>query len=245
MPRVSTSIFLWTACVILLWAGTACREAPQPALDDPSGTPNALFPVEQNDRWGYITRDGRLAIEPQYDRAYRFVDNRALIRRDGRFGFIDTTGSTVIPAEYADAWHFSEGLAPVQRDSLWGFIDRSGDMAVDPQFNLAPSVVEETQHNPTYRRTRIDGQVGYRNAEGSLVIPPAFDQAWYFSEGRARIRTDGKWGYIDRSGEVVVPPRFEQAWDVRNGLARVRLPDGRMGYVTRAGTLVWPPDAAD
>ena len=203
-------------------------------------TASALFPVPTDSAWGYINRDGTLVIEPQFDRAWRFTNGRALIRDGTRFGYIDTTGAVVIEPRFADAWHFSEGLAPVQTDSLWGFINRSGALVVDPQFDLVPGVLEDHPSDGPYRRANVNGRYGFRDANGDLTIEAQFEQAWHFSEGRARVKQDGRWGFIDRSGTVVIAPRFKQAWDVRNGLARVVLDDGTVGYVDRNGTLVWP-----
>jgi hypothetical protein len=227
MSRLCRRLLCGGAIAALLLLFAACREAPQPALD-----PQALFPVEQNGQWGYVTGTGRLAIAPQFDRAYRFVDNRALVRTDERFGFIDTTGAVVIPARYAAAGHFSNGRAPVRPDSLWGFVDRAGDLAIPPRFGLSAQA------------GGVFGATGRGEAD-TVLVPPAVGEAPYFAEGRARIRTDGAWGFIDRSGAVVVPPRYTRAWSFRDGRARVRLADGRMGYVTPAGALVWPSGAGN
>jgi hypothetical protein len=29
--------------------------------------PSGLFPVQQNGKWGFINRDGKIVIEPQFD----------------------------------------------------------------------------------------------------------------------------------------------------------------------------------
>ena len=212
---------------LLLIVLSACREAPQPALN-----PQALFPVEVDDQWGYVTATGRLAIAPRFERADRFVDNRARIRTDGRFGFIDTTGSVVIPPAFPDAGRFSDGRAPVQQDSLWGFVDRTGTLVVPPRFGLdgRPSglALPDTAH-----------QQATSHRADTLLVPSSGRQ--HFPAGRARIRTDGRWGFINRDGAVVISPRFAYAWPFQNGRARVRLSNGRMGYVTPAGSLVWPP----
>ena len=34
----------------------------------------ALFPVEQNGKWGYIDKTGRMVIEPQFDRTWDFSE---------------------------------------------------------------------------------------------------------------------------------------------------------------------------
>ena len=240
-------------CCLLLVGGwlllTGCRERTQPALpgsassastSDASSTP-ALFPVRQDSLWGYIDRQGRSVMDPQFDRAWRFSGDRALIRKNGRYGFIDTTGTVAIKPQYADAWHFSDGVAPVQKDSLWGFVNPTGEIVVAPQFDLAPGVVEEGAPSDTaFRRARVDGQYGYRNEDGEIVIEPQFEQAWTFSDGRARVMKNGRWGYVNRQGQLVIDPRFARAWDFRGGLARVELADGRLGYIDTTGTLVWP-----
>ena len=223
-------------CVLLLGL-VSCASPSSPSGDDSA----TLFPVQRDSLWGFIDRSGRVAIEPQFDRAWHFSDGRALVRIDEQYGYIDSTGARVIAPRFRDAWHFSDGLAPVQRDSLWGFIDRSGSEVVDARFDLAPGVLEETPADSAYRRARVEGQYGYRTADDSLVIAPRFEQAWSFSEGLARVRQDGQWGFINREGQIVIEPQFEHAWDFRNGLARVQTSDGTLGYVDRQGTRVWPP----
>ena len=132
-------------------------------------------------------------------------------------------------------------MAPVQKDSLWGFVNPTGEIVVAPQFDLAPGVVEEGAPSDTaFRRARVDGQYGYRNEDGEIVIEPQFEQAWTFSDGRARVMKNGRWGYVNRQGQLVIDPRFARAWDFRGGLARVELADGRLGYIDTTGTLVWP-----
>jgi WG containing repeat len=58
---------------------------------------------------------------------------------------------------------------------------------------------------------RINGQFGYIDARGDVVIAPAFDLAGEFHAGLAQIRTGDKTGVIDRTGKIVVPPMFGRA----------------------------------
>lgn len=202
-----------------------CREVSQPAFD---GVEGPLYPVEQDGEWGYITRAGSLAIEPQYNEAGPFVDGRALVRQDEGYGFIDARGQVVIPTRFAAARSFSNGLAPVRPDSLWGFIDRDGTMVIPPQFALG--------RDTSNRVAPSQGPAGPLRLAPSAPAPPS-----YFSANRARVERNREWGYIDRDGNVAVPPQFTEARAFRNGLARVRFADGEMGYVTPSGTPVWPP----
>ena len=206
-----------------------CREVSQPALD----ATGPLFPVEQEGAWGYITRTGDLAIEPQFDQAYRFFESRALVRENGKYGFIDTSGTFAISPTYAAAGPFSQGLAPVRPDSLWGFVDRSGTMVIAPQFAMTARGLVP---NPDSTEGRRSAQRTGPPRIAAPATPPS-----YFSESYARVKQNGDWGYLDRRGNVAISPQFAAAGDFRNGLARVRLRNGEMGYVTPAGTRVWPP----
>lgn len=230
MPRSPWTVVLLLGVAVLLLVA-ACREVSQPALDTTGGS-EILVPVEREGAWGYSTGNGRIAIEPTYERAYRFVNDRALVRRDGAYGFIDANGTLVIPATFAEAGPFSDGLAPVRPDSLWGFIDRTGTMVVEPQFHLSPSALD--------RGPAVDPLPAVDSIGPTLIPSPRPPS--YFSENRARIRRDGQWGYVDRTGTTVIPPRFARAGAFRDGLARVEFVDGATGYVRPDGTVVWPPD---
>lgn len=227
----SLPFLLLVAAVVL---GTAaCRKVSQPALDEPLAE-RALFPVQVDGDWGYMTRDGEMALRPRFDRAYRFVNGRALIRQGDRYGFADTSGSVVIPPSFARAWHFSKGMAPVRRDSLWGFIDRSGTMVVRPTFTRIAGIPEKGRPPP------LDETASTADVS-ALLVPPPHTPPPYFSQRRTRIRTDDGWGYADRQGRVRIVPRFAQAWAFRDGLARVRFDEHEMGYVAHDGSVVWPP----
>ena len=229
------AVVLLPALAAVLVLG-ACRDVSQPALDD-SEEPDVLVPVEREGAWGYVTGDGRLAIEPQYDRAYRFVDDRALVRQNGRYGFIDPNGTLIIPPTFSEAGAFSGGLAPVRPDSLWGFIDRAGTMIVAPRFRLASTVAAPLPSADSLAR-------GPSDSTRPALVPPEGPTS-YFSENRARIWQGGHWGYVDRAGRTVVPPRFARAGRFRDGLARVQFNDSTRGYIRTDGTVVWPPSRAN
>ncbi len=62
-----------------------------------------LFPIEQNKKWGYIDRDGKTVIPPQFEFAEEFSEGLALVQLNGKWGFIDASGTLVIDARYSSA----------------------------------------------------------------------------------------------------------------------------------------------
>lgn len=65
------------------------------------------------------------------------------------------------------------------------------------------------------------GKFGYADPLGKSRIPPRYDGADRFSEGRARVLLNGRFGFIDTSGALVIPARFAWASTFRGGYASV------------------------
>src|SRR5438477_6263372 len=58
--------------------------------------------------------------------------------------------------------------------------------------------------------------------DGHYVVPPTWNAAGQFHEGRAAVSVDRKWGFIDMAGRLVVPLRYDTASiGYREGIARM------------------------
>jgi hypothetical protein len=95
----------------------------------------------------------------------------------------------------------------------------------------------------------VSGKDGFINADGTIVIEPAFEKAYPFSDGLAAVQKDGVWGFIDTKGRVVIEPRFIMVGLFSDGLASFqekRFTDS-WGYIDKAGKVVIEPqfDCAD
>jgi hypothetical protein len=136
-----------------------------------------LTPVEQNGKWGYADKDGKIVIKPQFTRAHRFSEGLALVWTGGipltdpvvtsfvNMGYIDGTGHWVIHSRYEYCFYddFLEGLAPFRQQSRkWGYIDLSG----------------------------------------KIVVRPRFDWAGGFSNGIAPVLLDSKCAHVDKTGKI-------------------------------------------
>lgn len=78
---------------------------------------------------------------------------------------------------------------------------------------------------------------GYRNFNYESIIPPRFDEAYFFKEGLARVVYRGKTGWIDQSGEFVIAPQYKAGRNFNSGLAMVLL-DGKWGAIDSDGETV-------
>ncbi len=85
-----------------------------------------------------------------------------------------------------------------------------------------------------------NGKWGYWNEEKRIIIPPTFERAESFFEGRAAVTVDGKWGFINSSGKLVIPARYDWAMYFSEGLAPVKV-GKKWGYIDRTGELIITP----
>jgi hypothetical protein len=123
-----------------------------------SRDPDELIPEQRVGKWGFVSPDGKVAVDFQYDGLQGFSEGLAAVQVGGRWGFVDRAGRLVIPAEFEDAWAspleagtmgagrcnvarggppigpFKEGVAAVYKDGSWRFIDAKGRSAIPGQF---------------------------------------------------------------------------------------------------------------
>jgi len=230
--------------------------------EEPAAEP--LFPVKQNDKWGYIDRNGTIVIKPQFGFADGFQDGLARINvggdwfladygDGGKWGYIDRSGEVVIKAQFDQAEPFCEGMAWVcigdDETAKVGFINRTGEFAFTENENLQFERYDCFSEGllPAY----VDGTCAYVDTNGKAVFfCPRFLSTDTFSEGFARVTLDrlvpGRThGYIDTSGHVVIRPRFNYASWFSEGLAAVLVgrqnQDGKYGYIDKKGNWVIRP----
>src|ERR1051325_6304352 len=93
-----------------------------------------LFRVQRLDKWGYMTRAGRVVIPPQFRNAKDYFDGLAAVQLGEKWGYIKESGEFAIPASFDAASNFKEDRASVTVNDLVGLIDRSGAFIVPPRF---------------------------------------------------------------------------------------------------------------
>lgn len=67
-----------------------------------------------------------MTISFQYEHAYAFHENLAVVKIGGKWGYIDKSGTIVIPGQFDMAKKFTNGLAAVIIENKIGYIDEKG-----------------------------------------------------------------------------------------------------------------------
>lgn len=135
-------------------------------------------------RWGYIDRDGKMAIEPQFDDAWNFHEGLAAVKVEWARGYIDREGKYIVEPRYQYAGPFRDGRARVMLDDVWEFIDRKGNRTGEAEpVKMEDDAVPTEQPTPTAKGKKY----GYTDKDGNFVIKPKFIQAGPFSDGLAAV----------------------------------------------------------
>lgn len=192
-------------------------------------------------RYGFIARDGSVAIPARYSWAYGFTEGLAAVceEKTGLFGFIDVSGKMVISPSFSCVGCFSEGLAwacPPDRDD-WGVIDRTGAWVAQPKFEEIGTFKEGIAQAKLGDRTHVIDSRGC-----SIFIGQEQGILSTTSEGMMCVRVGGLWGYIDTSGKLALPAVYDLAGPFSDGLARV-LFEGQQAFIDHAGKIVFRPEA--
>lgn len=102
---------------------------------------NGLALFRTNGHYGYLKRNGQVAIKPSFDIAFSFENGYACvgekINGEVKFGCINTDGILVIPYIYDSYFFFENGIALVSKDEKIGLIDVYGNSSFLTNTNQA------------------------------------------------------------------------------------------------------------
>jgi hypothetical protein len=205
------------------------------------------FKRQDENAWGYLDRNGDVAIEPAFSEAYPFSEGLAAVNTSfassssESWGYVDRDGNLAVEPQYHGARRFSEGLAPVLIGGFvsgqWGYIDASGTMEIEPRFDEGLPFSEGLAAVDTLQG--FDNSYGYINRNGELVIDDQYLLAREFVHGRAPVAIvdEENWAFIDQQGNPVSRERWGFAEPYRGPLARVSEDAGSPGFGHTGGAM--------
>jgi hypothetical protein len=85
-----------------------------------------LYPISENDLWGYADEDGELEIQYQFEEVTFFSGDRASVKLGGKYGFINKEGEFLIKPKYDSIGYFDHTEAIVTENGKNSTINRKG-----------------------------------------------------------------------------------------------------------------------
>ena len=198
---------------------------------------NGYALAKQGDKYGFINKEGKYVINPQFKILGDFSEGLVYASSDGEeYGFIDKTGKYTINPQFDEAYSFSEGLAAVKVDEKWGYINKNEEFVISPQFDRAYNFFDNLA-------CVVSGdKYGYIDMSGNYVINPQFlDAQFIFTDELAYVYKDGRgYGFIDKEGQFVIYPQFYFTGIFMNGIANVEINE-KWGIINKNGEYIVNP----
>jgi hypothetical protein len=221
---------------------------------------SGLYRIKIDGKYGFINRDGKTVIEPQFDEAYGFSEGLAGVQIGSKFGYINTKGEVVIAPQFDGVSGFREGLAAVQVGTKFGYIDTKGRVVITPQFvyvnsfhhgratvklNGEPRSFDQrgkVGHIGKDRYAFIDKEGKYIGTPGLLFVQWEFGNESGWSGDATLVRTaEDRIGIMNLSGRVLIVDKVEEFWSgFTDGLAPAAN-GGKWGYIDTKGQWVIEP----
>ena len=203
----------------------------------------SLIPVQSGDKCGYINREGKYIINPQFWSARFFSEGLGKVETmDEKTGYIDKKGNFVVPAQYSWGTDFSEGLAFVCDKDSGGrilCIDKKGNT----KFELK-NIDYASSFSEGLAAFRKGDKVGFIDKKGNLVVPAQYSWGTDFSEGLAFVcdkDSGGRILCIDKKGNTKFELRnIDYAGSFSEGLAPIRKGD-KIGFIDKTGKIIVKP----
>ncbi len=207
-----------------------------------------LIPVKSNDKWGYVDKEGKYIINPQFSYADYFINGIALVKsNDNKYGFINEKGEYLINPQYKNAMPFSENMACVISEGcVPKYINKKGDIL----FEVPTAEQAGNFHNGFARIKNKDNKWGFVDNTGNIKINCQYDGVNDFNEGMAAVmninkkdttKTFEEWGYINEKGEMIINFQFKDASPFIESLARITLDYKQYGYIDTKGKMIINP----
>lgn len=176
---------------------------------------NNLARVEQEGKFGYIRKNGEIAIPFVYENLGEFDDERpgeiAPACLKGKYGYINSYNKQIIPLQYDYASSFRSGIGYVSQEKKYWFINKKGEPISEHKYDfilydLAKNSYIVSREN-YYGVCNLYGQEiiaanKYTYIQNEDHLPSVFTRNTSFYI----VCQDKYYGVCDLNGKEIIPP---------------------------------------
>jgi len=203
------SACLMFTCYSISMAQQQAVSAQESISNEPNSSDICLYPAyiikNNNQKWGYIDKNGTFVIQPSFDGADTFQSNglaKVYIKNADKVnqGIINESGKFILQPIYNYISDFSDGVTIAKSDK-YGIFNEEGKIIFETNlfiYNFSDGL--DTFSQEEGKKTLY----GYINKDGEIVIKPQFKYARDFENGKAIVTTnDDKNAIIDKTGKII------------------------------------------
>ncbi len=204
---------------------------------------NGLIVVMKDNLYGAIDHHLKIVIPMEYDYLGDFYNTNAEIRKNHLIGMINENNKVIIPPIYDEITSFNDpkDYFKVKLNGHLGLIDQTGTIIFPVEYDEIGISYKDQLTGEELIPLNKDGNCGYANLKGEIVLPLIYEQCDFFSEGLAAVMMNNKRFYIDPNGTKVieVSDKIDYVDGFSERRARVSSKD-KNGYIDQSGTIVIP-----
>ena len=172
-----------------------------------------LYPFIENNLYGYMDAEGKIAIAAQYEEANAFVEGLAIVAFKERYGLINKKNEIIVPFDYLDISPSSSGY--IAEDSSGYYIlnfqgkkQQSNAQQWEELQQTLTALDWQEQITPTtsvslYEKVTQNGKFGLKKA-GKTILPIKYDELFFKGENDYILARNGKaLLYFDPTGKKI------------------------------------------
>lgn len=172
-------------------------------------TLNAI-PVYLNDKLGLINNQGKIIIEPKYDKLRNQRYNKYFIKLNDKWGCINANAEFIAKPIY-DEIHidrYCDNKIFIRLNDKWGVLDNLGNLIHD--ISISSSYFDSAiNYSDNYNIKKVNGKFGIVDQNDQFIFKPQYDKIESFSS-MYTVTKNGKMGLVDIVDKVeLIPPIFD------------------------------------
>jgi len=198
-------------------------------------------------KWGYLDKNGTIAINLKYQECTDFSDGLARVKLNNKWGIIDKNEKVIFDFIYNKINDFYDDLAVVTLNRRKGVMNKAGEIIVDfctygdiENFSNGFAKVYSITND------EFQNNVGLINKTGKLIAETKYWAIEHFTEGLAPATIKIKnffgsikynSGFINQNGEVVIDLIYTAVHPFSNGQANV-MKEGKQLTINKVGQII-------
>ncbi|MBL0287905.1 MAG: WG repeat-containing protein [Bacteroidetes bacterium] len=99
-------------------------------------TENKCAVANENGKYGFIDRSGKIIIDYQFDFIKPFNNNKSIVEFGEKYGIIDSKGKYILNPQYSSILE-DGNMFLIGQDNKRGWVDNTGKIIINPQFEEA------------------------------------------------------------------------------------------------------------
>lgn len=196
---------------------------------------NENYVVRLNGKYGLISLTQQLKTPVVYDMIEILGAYALKLRLKDQWQVWAVSNKAITKGKYDDLALFGRKAFRAKTEAGWGIIDKEGKVLLPFEYDEVGRLYSQSKNFPQSMASIFKNKKqGYVLYDGTLFIPPKYQEIRAFQQGMARFRVNDLWGFIDESGKEAIEAKYQSVEAFEHGLSKVQL-NGKTFYIDKSG----------